>query len=124
MKKILLAALFLVSVFGFISVITAKADSETDQTILDDALKAVRAAPAAQLTDQERNQLICRGKLHACFQASRFELDAFLEQVRLSNFPIFECQNACASVNTNACPNSACVERCMVAGGAAFGECS
>jgi hypothetical protein len=123
MKKIFFAALFLVSMFGFISVITAKADSEPDQTILDDALKAVRAAPA-QLTDQERNQLVCRGKLHACFQASKFELDDFLESIRLAQFPISQCQNACASVNTNACPNSACVERCVVAAGAASGECS
>lgn len=124
MKKIFLAAVLLISVFGFISVITAKADSEPDQTILDDTLKAVRAAPAAQLTDQERNQLVCRGKLHACFQASKFELDAFLENVRLAQFPISEWQNACASVNTNACPTSACVERCVVAAGAAPGECS
>jgi len=124
MKKILLSAVILVSLFGFISVITAKADSEPDQTVLDDAFKAARATPAAQLTDQERNQLVCQGKLHACFQLSRFELDVFLEIVRLASFPILECQNACASVNTNTCPNSACVERCMIAAGAASGECS
>ena len=124
MKKIFITALFLVSVFGFISVIMAKADSEPDQTVLEDVLKAVQAAPA-QLSDQERNQLVCRGKLHACFQASKFELDAFLERVRLAAFPISECQNACASVDTNACPNSACVDRCLIASGPPFsGDCS
>jgi hypothetical protein len=117
MKKILLAALFLVSVFGFISVITAKADSEPDQSILDDALKAVRSVPAAQLTDQERNQLICTGMLHACFKGGQAAIELLIAQIRSSLVPFEDSQRACALVNTNACPNSTCVERLLTASG-------
>lgn len=117
MKKIFLAAIFLISVFGLIGVITAKANSEHDQTLLDEAFKAVRAAPAAQLTDAERAQLICRGKLHACFHASDLELEAFLQAIAQSRDPQTACSDACSSVDTPACSIGACTQRCFIAAG-------
>jgi hypothetical protein len=113
MKKIFLAAVLLVSVFGFMSVIRAMANAEHNQTLLDDALKAVRAAPAAQLTDRERAALVCRGKFHSCFQLTNAEMEEVLSTVG----SFFDCDNICSGVNSPGCSNQACVNRCWAASG-------
>jgi hypothetical protein len=108
MKKIFLAAILLASVFGFLSVMTAKADSERDQTILDDALKAVRSAPAAQVTDQERVELVCRGKFHACFQLNNAEMEELFRTVT----SFLDCDNICSGLNSPNCNSLECLNRC------------
>jgi hypothetical protein len=114
MKRIFLAALLLLSVFGFISVITAKANAAQNQTLLcHDDLKAVRLVPAAQLTDQERAALICRGKFHACFQLTNDEMDELLGSII---FP-FDCDDVCSAVDSPGCSNLECINRCWVASG-------
>jgi hypothetical protein len=66
-----------------------------------------------KLLTTEVAQNKCQAKLHACFQATNAELEAILTGISDER----DCAFLCSGVDTRACSNQACLERCIVASG-------
>jgi hypothetical protein len=66
-----------------------------------------------QLTSSEVAQNQCQAKLHACFQATNLEIETVLSGIST----ILDCQDLCGGINSRACSNQACIDRCWVGSG-------
>jgi len=67
---------------------------------------------ASALTPEERAQIMCEGKLHACLQLTGPEMDAFL-----ATAGVRACVIECSFIDTPACSEAQCNDRCFVAAG-------
>jgi hypothetical protein len=66
-----------------------------------------------QLTSSEVAQNKCEAKLHACFQATKAEMESLLGAIAGPR----DCDNLCGGISSRACSNQACIDRCLVASG-------
>ena len=67
---------------------------------------------ASAMTPEERAQIMCAGKLHACLMLTGPEMNAFLDFATVRT-----CLSECSGLDRPSCSENQCIDRCIVASG-------